>query len=176
MYRVKQYLIKAYKDEGYIVYKEIDDGIKIIDIIYNNINTLEKLLSYICHTYKNKEKLVILSPNDTIITDYINIEYIECKIFQDKMSLVLNVKKALELTKFNSEFIIKVENEKYYINNTKVEVTNKKEDIEFNLKEFTSYILGYRTLKQLIALNKVKVYSQINIELNKKTIYENEVY
>jgi len=176
MYEMKDYKIKAYKNEGYIVYKENDDSIKIIDVIYNNINTLEKLLSYICITYNDKETLIIISPNDTIITDYINTEYIECKILQDKMTTILNVKKALELTKFNSNFIIKVENEKFYINNNKVEKTNKKEDVEFNIKAFTAYILGYNTIDQLVMLNKVKILDNINIKLDKKVIYENEVY
>jgi len=176
MYEMKDYKVKTYKSEGYIVYKEDDDSIKIVDLIYNNINTLENLLSYICNTYNNKEKLIIISPNDNIIIDYINTEYIECKILQNKMTTILNVKKALELTKFNSNFVIKVENEKFYIENNKVTKTNNKEDIEFNIKDFTAYILGYNTIEQLVILNKVKIVDNINIELDKKEIYENEVY
>jgi len=175
-YEMKDYKIKAYKEQGYVVYEESDNNIKIVDIIYDDINTLEKLLSYICNTYNNKEQLIIVSPNDNMIIDYINTEYIECKIIQDKMTTILNVKKALELTKFNSNFIIKVENKKFHINNNKVEITNKKEDVEFDIKTFTSYILGYSSIEQLLFLNKVRMINDVNIKLDSKIIYENEVY
>ncbi|MBN2852938.1 MAG: GNAT family N-acetyltransferase [Clostridia bacterium] len=175
-YDVKQYRIVRIGDEGYLVFKEYQNMVKLIEIEYKNIEILSVLLAYIYNVYSNKEKIVIVSPDDNIIKDYIGVTPDEEKILYGKMTKVINVKKILEMTSFGEDFVMKVDNEKYDIKNRQILMTDKEEDIAFSIQSFTQYILGIRALDDLLFLGQVKMRRKLDIGITKKIIYENEGY
>lgn len=175
-YRVKGYQIKSFKEDGYVVFKEHENEIKIIEIEYKNKNILSLILSYIYNKYSNKEKLVIISPLDDIIKSSIDAKAIDEKIIPDKMTRIIDIKGVLELTKFKQNMVIKIDDLVYDICDNRVKLTNKMENATFTMEAFTKYIIGCQIFEQLEEENKVQRKEKVNMNIEHKIIYENEVY
>lgn len=176
VYEVKGYQIRRTKDEGYVVFKEYPDMVKVIELVYANSLVMADLLAYIYNVYKDKEKLVIISPDDNIIKDYVNTPPDEEKVIYGKMTKVIDVKRILELSELKENLVVKVENETYEIRDKQVIETEKAPDAEFSIRSFTQYILGIREMDELVFLGKAKMNKKLEMTITHKTIYENEGY
>ncbi|MCK5811545.1 MAG: GNAT family N-acetyltransferase [Clostridiales bacterium] len=175
-FKEKEYTIKAINDMGYVIFKEIKNSIFVAEIVYENLTILDQLLAYIYNVHNNMGKLVIITPPDYIIIDYIKSDCENIKLVQDKMSKVLDVKKMLAITNFPDDIAIKVDKELYINRKDQSTITTKDIAIQFTIQGFTQYILGVRSLIELQYTNQVIIKTPKEFPIMKKTLFENEVY